>query len=267
MPLAPLLRSIGETLLVLILLCAAGAPSSADEIEEDYPIIGEIDARAVALRAEAALRGDHSFMRARVTVRSSRRSKGRVIEFECWNDRIERRSLLRVLATGSGAGTAFLYRPPNLWHYQPELERTQLVATSVYLEPWMGSDFAIGDLLDPSIEIEDYEVALLGVEQSSEGAGGTRSYVVQYTPKSPVRGARGKIVAWIAIEGGQPLRKEFYAASGERLRVIRFSDVRSVAERRVPHRWTATTSCDSTTSANPIRRRRPQSSSRMTARR
>jgi outer membrane lipoprotein-sorting protein len=242
MSLTFLLRSIGEVLLALILLSSAGASSRADEIDEGDWILGEVDARMIALHAEDSLRADHSFMRARVTVRSSKRSKGRATEFECWNDRIERRSFVRILSPRSDAGVAFLDLPPNLWRYEPELERVQHVLTSAFLEPWMGSDFAIGDLLDPSSEIEDYEVALLGVEKSPEGAGGARSYVLQYTPKPTARAAWGKIVAWIETDGGAPLRKEFYAASGERLRTIRFSDIRVVAGRRVPHRWKATPS-------------------------
>lgn len=228
MSLASLHRSIATALLVLTPL----SPALGDSIDE------EIDARAVALRAEDSLRADRTFMRARVTIRSSRGARGRVIEFECWNDRIEPRSFMRVLAPDSDAGAAWLNLPPNLWHYEPELGSTELLPNSALLEPWMGSDFAIADLIDPFSDIEDYEVELLGVEEPSEGAA-ARHYVMQYTRMPAARAAWEKLVVWIEAEGGAPMRQEFYDASGVLRRTIHFSDVRSVAGRRVPHRWKA----------------------------
>ncbi len=229
MSLASLYRSIAATLLVLAPLL----PAAGDSIEP------EIDARTAALRAEDSLRADRTFMRARVTIRSSRGAKGRVIEFECWNDRIERRSFMRVLAPDSDAGAALLSLPPNLWRYEPELGSTELVPPSALLEPWMGSDFAIADLIDPFSDIEEYEVESLGVEEPTDGATGAQRYVLQYTRMPAARAAWEKLVVWVEAEGGAPMRQEFYAASGERLRTIYFSDVRSVAGRRVPHRWKA----------------------------
>jgi outer membrane lipoprotein-sorting protein len=226
-------------LLALIPLSPAVASPAADRIGELTPVAGEIDARTIALRAENSLRADRTYMRARVTVRSPDGSDERVIEFESWNDRIEHRSFLRILAPDSDAGVALLNLPPNLWSYQPETERTQRILPSAFLEPWMGSDFAIDDLIDPSSDIEDYAVELLGVEGHPEGATGTRSHVVQYTPTAAARVAWGRIVAWIDTEGGVPMRQEFYDASGKRLRTIHFGDVRAIGDRRVPHHWKA----------------------------
>jgi outer membrane lipoprotein-sorting protein len=239
MSLASFYRSIAVALLALAPLSPAIASPTADGSDGDLLIAGEIDAQTIALRAEDSLRADRTFMRARVTIRSSRGAKERVIEFECWNDRVERRSFIRILAPDSDTGVALLNLPPNLWRYAPELERTELIFASALLEPWMGSDFAIGDLIDPFSDIEDYEVELLEVEEPSEGAAEVRSHVVQYTRMPAARAAWEKFVAWIEAEGGVPMRREFYDANGERLRTIYFSDVRSVAGRRVPHRWKA----------------------------
>ena len=230
---------MGAVLLALIPLSPAIASPSADRIGELSPVAGEIDARTIARRAENSLRADRTYMRAWVTVRSPEGSTERVVEFESWNDRIERRSFIRILAPASDAGMGFLNLPPNLWSYQPESERTQRVLPSAFLEPWMRSDFVIDDLLDPFRDIEDYDVALLGVEEHLEGATGTRSYVLQYTPAAAARVAWGRIVAWVETEAGVPIRQEFYSASGKRLRTLHFSDVRTIGGRRVPHRWKA----------------------------
>ncbi len=239
MSLASLYRSIGAVLLALTPLLPAIASPAAERIDEHSPIAEEIDAQTIALRAENSLRADRTFMRAQVTIRSRKGASERVIELECWNDRIERRSFLRVLAPDSDAGVTLLNLPPNLWRYQPELERTQRLLPSALREPWMGSDFALGDLIDPFGDIEDYEVELLEVEGPSEGDTGARRYVVQYTPRPAESATREKFVAWIEAEGGVPVRQEFYDASGERLRTLYFSDLRSVGDRRVPHRWKA----------------------------
>ncbi|MBW2541340.1 MAG: outer membrane lipoprotein-sorting protein [Deltaproteobacteria bacterium] len=241
MPLILPHRSSVAALLALTLLSPAVAWSDAVEIDAAaiaWSDVAEIDARAIALRAENSLRADRTYMRARVTIRSPGRRE-RAIEFECWNDRAERRSFVRILAPDSEVGVALLNLPPNLWRYEPELARAELIPPSALLKSWLGSDFATGDLIDPFSDVENYEVEVLEIEGSSDGASEAELYVVHYKPLPVARAAWGKIVAWIEAESGAPLRREFYGASGERIRTIQYSDVRSVAGRRVPHRWTA----------------------------
>jgi len=241
MSIALAFRSILCALAVLGSLSAVST-SFADEIEAEDWIVRDADVPAIARRAEDSLRAARTFMRARVTIQTSKRSKPRALEFECWTDRVGRRSRLRVLSPRSAAGVAYLYLPPNLWHYDPELERTQLAMPSVLLDAWMDSDFALGDLLDPSSAVDDYEIAFLEVAPPSADTGGQRSYVLQYTPRPTARVVWSKILAWIGIDAGAPLRKEFYSATGEKLRTLRFGDIRDVGGRHVPHRWTATAS-------------------------
>jgi len=231
-------QSIRHAVLVLTLLAAAAA-SRADEVDADDWIVRDVDVRAIAQHAEDSLRGERAFMRAQLTVGSPKRSQPRAIDLTCWTDRVAHRSLLRILSPRSAAGAAYLYLPPNLWHYDPEQERTQLASPSALLDAWMGSDFALGDLLDTWSAIEDYDVELLDVEPPSESTGGQRSYVVQYMPRPSARGAWSKVIAWIETDGGALLRKEFYAANGEKLRTLGFGAIRAVGNRRVPYRWTA----------------------------
>jgi outer membrane lipoprotein-sorting protein len=47
----------------------------------------------------------------------------------------------------------------------------------------------------------------------------------------------GKILTWIEVEHGTPLRQEFYDEDGEKLRTMVFSDIRDVGGRNVPHLW------------------------------
>jgi outer membrane lipoprotein-sorting protein len=41
----------------------------------------------------------------------------------------------------------------------------------------------------------------------------------------------------VDVERHAPLRQDFYDESGEKLRVIRFSEIREVQGRPYPHRW------------------------------
>ena len=61
--------------------------------------------------------------------------------------------------------------------------------------------------------------------------------MVEYVPHEDTPVVWGRIVGWIEIEHGTPLRQDFYDEDGERLRTMRFSEVRAIGERRVPHLW------------------------------
>jgi outer membrane lipoprotein-sorting protein len=214
----------------------AGTVSGA-ELE---PPPADLDARQVAQRAEDTLRSAATYLEATLTIVSPRLPGPQVIVFRSWDDRAHQRAYLRVLAPPADAGTGFLRLHPNLWMYLARLGHTQRIPLSRMLRPWMGSDFSNDDLLHESSEIDDYDHELLGVDPRPGAADGLRAYVVEYRPHEEAPVAWGRIVAWIEVENGTPLRKDFFDASGERLRELRFEDLREVQSRYYPHRWTLT---------------------------
>ena len=121
--------------------------------------------------------------------------------------------------------------------FVPRVERTVRIPPSMMLQPWMGSDFTNDDLVNESSEVDDYDHRLLGVDPAPEGAGGARAFVVEYVPHEDTPVVWGRIVGWIEVEHGTPLRQDFYDEGGQKLRTMRFGDVRKVGERRVPHHW------------------------------
>ena len=221
----------------------AAAPSeiaSALAIADLEPAPEDIAAREVALRAENTLRSDASYMSARMVVTSPRLPKPRAVALRNWDDRLGKRSFIRILSPAKDAGTGFLKLHPNLWMYVPRVERTLRVPPSMMLQPWMGSDFSNDDLVNESSEVEDYDHTLLGIDPRSAEADGLRAYVVEYHPHEDAPVVWGKIVAWIEVENGTPLRMDYYDESGVRLRELRFDQVREVQGRHFPHRWTMT---------------------------
>jgi outer membrane lipoprotein-sorting protein len=225
--------------LLLLALVAAPAPcaGSASELALE-PAPEGLDGRAVAEQAEAALRSDHTYLSAEMTVVSPRLTAPRVVVFENWDDRPGRRSFIRIQAPAKDADTTFLKLHPNLWMYVPRVERTMRIPPSMMLQSWMGSDFTNDDLVKESSALDDYDHRLLGVDPSPAGHEDLRAYVVDYLPHEGAPVVWGRIVTWIEVEHGTPLRQEFYDEDGEKLRVMEFSDIALVSGRHYPRFWT-----------------------------
>jgi outer membrane lipoprotein-sorting protein len=220
-------------------LCVLGwaSLSAAAELE---PAPAGLDVDGIVKRAEDAMRGDTTYCDCEMTVTSPRLASPRTVSFESWADVPSKRSFIRIHQPSKDSGTGFLKLHPNLWMYVPRVERTIRVPPSMMLQSWMGSDFTNDDLVRESSEVEDYEHVLLGVDPGSDESGGRRSYVIEYRPHESAPVVWGRIVAWVDAELWAPLFQEFYDEDGEKIRVLRFSDVRAVDNRNVPHRWALT---------------------------
>lgn len=218
---------------VLLLAPVAGAL----ELE---PAPEGVTVQEVVDRAEAAMRGDRTYCKCEMTVKSPRLTTDRTVLFESWNDGPGKRSFIRIHEPAKDQGTGFLKLHPNLWMYVPRVERTIRVPPSMMLQSWMGSDFTNDDLVRESSEVDDYDHVLLGVDPGSEASGGRRAYVVEYQPHEDAPVVWGRIVAWVDAELWTPLFQEFYDEEGEKIREMRFSDVREVDGRHVPHLWVLT---------------------------
>jgi outer membrane lipoprotein-sorting protein len=215
------------------LCCASG--SVAADLE---PAPEGLMARDVAERAEESLRSSRTYLEAEMTVVSPRLAGPRVVAFKNWDDRPGKRSFIRILTPAKDTGTGFLKLHPNLWMYVPRVERTMRIPPSMMLQSWMGSDFTNDDLVRESSALDDYDHRLLGVDPAPEGHEGLSAYVVEYLPHEDAPVVWGKIVTWIELEHGTPLRQEFYDEDGVKLREMLFGEIGEVEGRRYPHVWT-----------------------------
>ena len=225
---------------LILVACSLGTGLATEvraELEAAPPGVSVED---IVRRAEDALRGDRSYCKCEMTVSSPRLAKPRTVAFESWSDGPGKRSFIRIQSPAKDAGTGFLKLHPNLWMYVPRVERTIRVPPSMMLQSWMGSDFTNDDLVRESSEVDDYTHVLLGVDPGSDKSGGRRSYVVEYQPHETAPVVWGRIVAWIDAELSAPLFQEFFDEDGVKIRQMRFSDVREVDGRNLPHRWVLT---------------------------
>jgi len=235
---APLVKRLrGLALLGIAGMLVAAWPLVAAELE---PPPEGLEARELARGAEDTLRSSRTYLDAEMTVVSPRLSRPRVVAFRSWDDRPGKRSFIRILSPAKDAGSGFLKLHPNLWMYVPRVERTLRIPPSMMLQPWMGSDFTNDDLVRESSALDDYDHRLLGVDPSPADHPGLRAYVVEYIPHEDAPVVWGKIVAWIETEHGTPLLQDFYDEDGEKLRSMRFADIRAVEGRHVPFSWSMT---------------------------
>jgi outer membrane lipoprotein-sorting protein len=105
------------------------------------------------------------------------------------------------------------------------------------LQSWMGSDFTNDDLVRESSQLDDYDHVLLGIDPHPDSPESERAYVIEYRPHEDAPVVWGKIVTWVDVARYAPLRQDFYDEAGEKLRVMRFSEIREVQGRPYPHRW------------------------------
>ena len=128
----------------------------------------------------------------------------------------------------------------TLWTFLPRVERTTRIPPSMMLQPWMGSDFTNDDLVRESSLVDDYEPSDLGV-QEVEGRS-LRGVQLVAREEAPVVWAR--IEVWVDPELLAPVLMTYYdepeAGKFEPIRVMRYSDVREVQGRPLPHAWEMT---------------------------
>lgn len=193
------------------------------------------DVRELVRRAEDTLRGSTSEMKLRMKITTPRFERELVIR--SWDDRLGDRSLTRVLEPPKDKGTGFLRDEDAFWTWLPKVERAMRIPPSMMLQPWMGSDFTNDDLARESSLADDYDPVALG-EKDIEGV---RAVGIGLTPKpeAPVVWARMEL--WLEKQRLAPLRFIYFdepePGRFEALRELRFSDVREVKGRPLPHHW------------------------------
>jgi hypothetical protein len=221
-------------------LCAlagllSGAGPALAETPQLEPAPPGIDASELSRRAAEALAGRRTYLEAVLSVRDPNGWTGSETRFRAWLERSSGRGFLRVLEPPRQAGTGLLRLPPNLWRYAPRTASLELVDPREQVEPWLGSDFTLTDLLLAPTWLGTGSARLLGLDPAS-GAGGTeRAWVIELPG-----GARagGREIAWIETGRLTPLRCDRRDAQDALVSTLRFDALREVGGRLVPHRWT-----------------------------
>lgn len=193
-------------------------------------LAAEPDGREILDRVEKRLWG--RTVQGRYDMHISTPRWKRSLQLAVWMDRPER-SFIRILSPAKEAGIGSLRIKTEMWNYLPSVERVVKIPPSMMLQPWMGSDFTNDDLVKESSITEDYTHRVL------EAAGGDDAEVlrVEALPKPNAPVIWGKIIYTVQGTDFMPMKQEFFSEKGELIRVLTFSDVRSVGGRMIPTRW------------------------------
>ena len=190
----------------------------------------EPTARDVIDRAETALWGKTLQSQLTMTVTTPRWT--RTLELAAWIER-PRRSFIRISAPAKEAGIGSLRIGGEMWNYLPTVERTIKIPPSMMLQPWMGSDFTNDDLVKESSLLNDYTHRNVGADTTA----GAPVYVIESIPKPDAAVVWGRIVMRVRRADFLPVREEFYDERGTLVRVMTFSDIKTLGGRTIPTRW------------------------------
>ena len=213
----------------LITLPAAPAAAQSARAATAPPEV-QRSADEIIDRAESALWGRALQARLTMTVATPRWT--RTLELVAWIER-PRRSFIRILAPAKEAGIGSLRIGAEMWNYLPTVERTIKIPPSMMLQPWMGSDFTNDDLVKESSLLNDYTHRVIAVDSVA----GAPVYVVESVPKPDAAVVWGRILMRVRRVDFLPAREEFYDERGTLVRVLTFSDIRTLGGRTIPTRW------------------------------
>jgi len=225
---------------LLVLAVGAAARLALAQAPVLEPAPAGSDAADLSRRAAAALVGERTYFEAVLVVREREQDTPKEVTFRAWYDRGSGRSFLRVLSPPREAGTGLLRLPPVVWRYIPQAESIESLAGERLREPWLGSGFPLAELLDPLAGLGRAPSRLLGVDPAAGPHGGERAFVLELRPDGAASG--GRVIAWVGSERATPLRLDWRDAEDALVATLRFDDVREIAGRAVPHRWTLTRS-------------------------
>jgi len=156
----------------------------------------------------------------------------RTLQLRVWMDKPDR-SFIRILSPAKEAGIGSLRIKSEMWNYLPSVERTIKIPPSMMLQPWMGSDFTNDDLVKESSIVDDYTQKVIGTAEVN----GSMVWQVEAIPKPEAAVVWGRIVYWVQRDTYLPVKEEFYSERGELIRVMTFSDVKTLGGRTIPTRW------------------------------
>ncbi len=180
---------------------------------------------------EAVMRGDSQY--AEMTMTIVRPRFEREVAMRSWLKGRDH-SLVLITAPPRDEGTAFLMRGNDIWNYDPRIERTTRLPSSMMAQSWMGSDFTNDDLVRDTNVVTDYEHELLRVEEYE----GLEAYVIEMIPKPDTPIVWGKVKIWVGTEDFIQLRVENYDQRNALVNTMKLDKIEQFGERRVPTRVT-----------------------------
>jgi len=181
--------------------------------------------REVLQKMDDLYRGQTSQGEMEMTIENS--NWKRVMRMKVWSEGIEK-TFVVVMAPKKDAGIATLRIHQDMWNFFPRINKTLKVPPSMMMGSWMGSDFTNDDLVKESSLLQDYEA------RYSNGKAPSGTWTLELVPKAQTPTVWGKILLSIQSKSFLPIREDFFDEHGEKVRILRFSDVQKAGNRTLP---------------------------------
>jgi len=209
------------------------APVNHNDITSETASASDPNHTEIIRNMEEAMRGERQYAEMTMTIERPRYS--REVSMRSWHMGTDH-SLIIITAPARDQGAAFLMRGNDIWNYDPRIDRTTRLPSSMMAQSWMGSDFTNDDLVRESDPVEDFEHRLLRTETYN----GQQAYVIELIPKPDTPVVWGKVLMWVAAEDYIQLRIENYDQRDHRVTTMEMDEIKSFGNRRVPTRITVT---------------------------
>ncbi len=193
----------------------------------------ELTGQQIIKRQDDLMRGET--MRGRYIMTVMTPSWQRTLKLDVWT-RGRNKTFIRILSPAKEAGIGTLRIDDNMWNYLPKVERTIKIPPSMMLQPWMGSDFTNDDLVKESSIVYDYNHTI--VEKLTYK--GHTAWKIRLDPKPEAAVTWGKLIFWVRQGDFVPLREEYYNERGELVKVLDFSQIEQMSDRKIPTHWEMT---------------------------
>lgn len=191
------------------------------------------DPAEIVHRMEQVMRGDSSYAEMSMTIQRPRYS--REITMRAWMLGRDY-SMIIITAPARDEGTGYLMRQDSIWNYDPRIDRTVRLPSSMMAQSWMGSDFTNDDLVRDTDPVEDFDHELVGQEEHE----GREAWVIRMIPKPGTPIVWGKVEMWICTDTFIQLRVENFDQQNELANTMELDEIRRFGDREIPSRITVT---------------------------
>lgn len=228
----------------LILVLAFGVGVHAEEAEREpakAKVEGpKIDAEKLVKQAEDQTLGNSFHGKLHMTI--ERPDSKRELDILSWSE-AHKKSVVKILKPEKDKGTANLRLDYDLWQYLPKVERLIKIPPSLMLQSWMGSDFTNDDLVKTSSFVRDYTHEFVGY--GTIDGQKVAKIICHPKPNAPV--VWGKLEMWIEPNKASILQEDFYTETGEVLKRLKGSNVKTFGTHTIPSKLSMTTVKKNTT--------------------
>jgi len=183
------------------------------------------DAAEIVRKSIDNWRGESSYGEMSMTIH--RPSWERSMSMRAWTSGTKK-SLVRVTAPKKDAGNGTLMVDNNMWSYAPKVNRVIKVPSSMMGQSWMGSDFSNKDVSRADDIVDQYDHALLGIEEHE----GHTVFVIESIPHEEAAVVWGKEILRIR-DDDVLVSQDFYDQEGVLVKALRSLDIGKMGGRTI----------------------------------